>query len=78
MGKVSVRWQAVQQQYFEWRKRRNTGKAWVRALIQKVLEITWDMWDHRNDVRWKRKIEYLNGSITEEFKFGMDAKIIIG
>jgi hypothetical protein len=36
MGKLSIRWQGVQQQYFTWLKRRNTGKAWVKALIQKV------------------------------------------
>jgi hypothetical protein len=43
LGKVSVRWQAVQQKYFEWLKRRNTGKTWVQALIQKVWQILWSM-----------------------------------
>ena len=80
MGKVSVRWQAVQQQYFDWLKRRNTGKAWVKSLIRKVWEITWDMWDHRNDVRLKtlspvhrREIEFLNEWNTAEFALGTDS-----
>jgi hypothetical protein len=51
MRKVSIHWKDVQQQYFAWLKRRNTGKAWVKALIRKVWEISWDMWDHRNEIR---------------------------
>jgi hypothetical protein len=77
MGKVSVRWQDVQQQYYLWLKRRNTGKAWVTALIRKVWEISWTMWDHRNDVRTstlsptnKKAIEDLNRRITAEFSHG--------
>jgi hypothetical protein len=79
MGKVSVRWQEVQQKYYEWLKRRNTGKAWVKALIQKVWEISWSMWDHRNDVRLntvspadRRRISDLNHKITAEFEHGTD------
>jgi hypothetical protein len=72
-----VRWQDVQQQYYLWLKRRNTGKAWVTALIRKVWEISWTMWDHRNDVRTstlsptnKKAIEDLNRRITAEFSHG--------
>ena len=79
MGKVSVRWQAVQQKYYEWLKRRNTGKAWVKALIQKVWQVSWSMWDHRNDVRLntispsdRRVIEDFNHQIREEFLIGID------
>jgi hypothetical protein len=78
MGKVSSRWQDVQQKYFEWLKRRNTGRAWVKALIQKVWEISWDLWDHRNEVRLsslsptnQRLIEDLNAQITAEFASGI-------
>jgi hypothetical protein len=67
----------VQQQYYVWLKCRNTGKAWVKALIQKVWEITWDMWDHRNKVQTKslsptsrRIIEALNAQIWDEFSQG--------
>jgi hypothetical protein len=77
MGKVSLRWQDVQQKYYEWLKRRNTGKAWVKALLQKVWEISWSMWDHRNNVRLnttspadRRKIEDLSQTITAEFDHG--------
>ena len=79
MGKVSVRWQAVQHKYFEWLKRRNTGKAWVQALIQKIWEISWSMWDNRNDIRLNtitpancQAIADLNHQIRAEFDLGTD------
>ncbi len=51
MGCISLHWKAVQQRYYEWLGNRNTGKKWATALIQKVWDVSWDMWDHRNDVR---------------------------
>jgi hypothetical protein len=64
MGRISLQWKEVQQRYYEWLGRRNTGKKWATALIQKVWEVSWDMWDHRNDVRLNtltpaKKAEYL-------------------
>jgi hypothetical protein len=77
MGRISVRWQHVQQQYFEWLKRRNTGKAWATALLKKVWEVSWDLWDHRNEVRLstlsptnRKIIEDLNAQISVEFATG--------
>jgi hypothetical protein len=53
MGRMSLQWKAVQQRYYEWLGKRNTGKKWAMALIQKVWDVSWDMWDHRNNVRLK-------------------------
>jgi hypothetical protein len=53
------------------------GKAWLQALIKKVWEVSWDMWDHRNEVRtttitpatmWET--ENLNKQIIEQFEEG--------
>jgi hypothetical protein len=77
-GKVSIRWQHVQQQYFNWLKRRNTGEAWVTALIKKLWEVSWDLWDHRNEVRLNtlspinhRILEDLNAQISAKFNTGI-------
>ena len=77
MGRPSRRWRDVQQRYLEGLKRINTGKSWVQALIKKVWEVSWDMWDHRNKVRVNtvtradlREIEHLNDQITEHFSEG--------
>jgi hypothetical protein len=76
MGRPSVRWRDVQHQYYEWLQRRNTGKAWLQALVKKVWEVSWDMWDHRNEVRTTtitpagRETENLNEQIIEQFEEG--------
>jgi hypothetical protein len=39
---------AKQQQYYNWIKRRTTGKRWLTTLIKKLWEISWNMWEQRN------------------------------
>jgi hypothetical protein len=41
------KWAEIQQSYFEWIGRRNTGERWLSRLIQKMWEISWDMWRQR-------------------------------
>jgi hypothetical protein len=41
-------WAAKQQEYYNWIKRRNTGKCWITILIKKLWEISWNMWEQRN------------------------------
>ena len=38
MGRISIEWKAVQQQYYDWLGKCNTGRKWVVALIKKVFE----------------------------------------
>jgi hypothetical protein len=79
MGRISLQWKEVQQRYYEWLGRRNTGKKWATALIQKVWEVSWDMWDHRNDVRLntltpakKRRILALDALVRDEYVRGTE------
>ena len=79
MGRPSARWSEVQQRYYEWLQRKNTGKAWTQALIKKVWAVSWDMWDHRNKVRTSsitpaklRAIEALNHQIELQFDLGTE------
>ena len=67
-------WAETQQRYFEWLGSRKTGKRWMAALISKLWDIAWDMWDHRNDVvhrtgNDKDSIK-LNKEIREELRTG--------
>ena len=77
MGRPSNRWRDVQHRYYEWLKRRNTEKAWLQAVIKKVWEVSWDMWDHRNQVRlgtitpaMRREADIINAQITHQFEEG--------
>ena len=40
----------VQDEYYIWLDRRNTGRRWAELLIVKLIDIAWDMWEHRNHV----------------------------
>jgi hypothetical protein len=47
-GGVLLSWAAKQQDYYDWLKKKNTGKRWVTTLIKKLWEISWGLWEHRN------------------------------
>jgi len=77
MGRVSNLWAEVQDQYYKWLKKRNTGKKWLAALIAKAWEITWSMWDDRNDVKHKgmtlekkRRHQELDVSMRRHYELG--------
>ena len=50
-GCVSKHWKEVQDEYYIWLDRRNTGRRWAELLIVKLIDVAWDMWEHRNHVR---------------------------
>jgi hypothetical protein len=82
MGRISIEWKSVQQQYYDWLGKRNTGRKWAVALIQKVFEVSWDMWDHRNDVRLNtvtpakaRRLLVLNSLVLDEYARGSTGMI---
>jgi hypothetical protein len=49
-GWLSTSWEALQQQFNTVTKSNRTGKRWVSALIQKIWDIAWDLWEHRNGI----------------------------
>ena len=75
-GLVTKRWSEVQQRFYEWIGVRRTGKRWLTSVIQKLWDVAWDMWDHRNKVlhecdtgleRSQRRAD-----ITAQFQMGPD------
>ena len=74
---MSNHWQGVQQKYYEWISRRNTGRQWVQQLILQLFNVSWDLWEHRNGIRHNtptaanlRELALLNGRIQQEFDTG--------
>ncbi len=47
-GVISRQWRETQAGYWKTYKSRKLNKRWTTALIQKLLQIAWDMWQHRN------------------------------
>jgi hypothetical protein len=50
-GCIAEEWAGVQHAHFLWLGRRNTGKQWATALVVKLWEIAWDIWDHQNQIK---------------------------
>ena len=73
-GTPVVGWAEVQQRYLEWRKKRRTGKQWLSAVIQKMWDVAWDLWDHRNGILHNKEVniaeQQQNREVEEEFDLG--------
>jgi hypothetical protein len=49
-GFWSIHWESIQSAYLLSIKSKITIKRWITALIRKLWDIAWDMWDHRNQL----------------------------
>ena len=43
-------WVEVQDIYYRFLGKRNSGRRWLALLIAKVWEVSWDLWEHRNGI----------------------------
>jgi hypothetical protein len=51
LGRMSAKWMDAQQKYIESLDKRTTGRRWTIAIISKLWDISWDMWQHRNHIK---------------------------
>jgi hypothetical protein len=49
-GRIAKSWTPLQSTDFAGQQLRNTGKSWAAALTLAIWELSWQMWDHRNDI----------------------------
>jgi hypothetical protein len=81
-GCIVVEWSGVQEAHFLWLVRRNnTGKRWATALVVKLLEITWDLWDHHNQIKFNLEMaqdlarrDSIILSVRSEYAFGRSGR----
>jgi hypothetical protein len=75
-GILHVSWRQTQQEYFARIGSARSPKRWTVALIQKLWDIAWDMWEHRNGILHDKDqsiiLTALNNDIRDEFKRGYD------
>jgi hypothetical protein len=51
LGRFGRKWSDAQQRYIDSLQKKNTGRRWTIALIQKAIDVAWDMWEQRNDIK---------------------------
>ena len=49
-GKGGTPFEKLQQKHFTDKDSKQTGKRWTTEIIKKLIQVAWDMWDHRNDI----------------------------
>jgi hypothetical protein len=73
-GRPALQAGEVQHRYYEFLDSRRTGLRWLTALIQKLWDVAWDMWDHRNRVLHDQEHSVARDlqiqQITDEFATG--------
>jgi hypothetical protein len=77
LGRLSTKWMDAQQKYLESLGKRTTGRRWTIAIISKLWDIAWDMWQHRNHIkhntlhpRKQLEMEFLGQQVRELYAQG--------
>ena len=78
MGRMSKNWATAQTSYLRSIGRsRSSGTLWLRQLIQRVWDITWQLWEHRNNIlhnsmtpRKQAELDNLRDQARREFAKG--------
>jgi hypothetical protein len=58
-GWISFEWAAKQEEYYKFLGSRRTGRRWVIALIKKLWQIAWDLWQHCNSMLYEQENDVL-------------------
>jgi hypothetical protein len=73
----------MQQQYYDLARSRRTGKRWAIALIEKMWDIAWDLWEHRNVILHEQdntitvaRIWQLDRGVSNTFKSLLDSLLL--
>ena len=74
LGFWALHWQSVQQEYLLSIGSKVSIRRWLSAVIQKLWDIAWDLWSHRNvylhDADRGRMILQLNNEVSEWYSRG--------
>jgi hypothetical protein len=74
-GIPSKHWQETQQVYFSRIGSARSPKRWTIAMIQKMWEVAWNMWEHHNGILHNKEqsiiLQQLHNNIRVEFEKGM-------
>jgi hypothetical protein len=67
-GRVHKQWRQHMTRYYKEAGERRTGKRWTSALIRKMWDIAWDLWEHRNGILHDKHHGYKNLTLVNKIK----------
>jgi hypothetical protein len=65
-GRHHKQWQTLQEQYYSKHSISKSGKRWSRAIIIKLWDIAWDLWEHRNGIAHGKESILLSTDINKK------------
>ena len=77
-GRISKKFEEFQQRHYLANNNQRSGFRWTVELIKKLMDVAWDMWDHRNGIlhkdtdghRHAEQVMAANVSIHQEMETG--------
>ena len=78
LGRISNQMTDMQDRKYKWLRSRRSGFRWTVAIVKKLQDVAWDMWDHRNGIlhgdpdchHRKGELEEANANIQREWQRG--------
>jgi hypothetical protein len=61
-------WRQAQDKYIARQRSRYTSKRWLIAVIKKLWEIAWDLWDKRNRIMHDKELEQQHGKLRHDIR----------
>jgi hypothetical protein len=83
LGRVVRSFAETQQEHLQSIFKKRTGLRWVQALINKLWDVSWDMWAHRNGIKHntvthaeQRNLDMTQALLNEQAKKGTRGLLI--
>ena len=77
MGILANKWAEIQNLHLQPLGEKNSGKIWISLLIRKLWDVTWELWNLRNQTLYATYvtskleiIELVNKRVTHHLKKG--------
>ena len=77
LGRVSSKFATVQQAYYLSGQSKRGGRTWLSALMRETIDISFDMWEHRNNIlhntmtpRAQAELALLHQRVLDEYAKG--------
>lgn len=71
-GWLTKEWRTRQAQFQLAHQQRSSVQRWVSALIFKLWEVAWDLWEHRNGVEHAHDQEILHIQLNSKIDYEIE------
>ena len=67
-GFPANKWSVIQAEHYLRIRSRRSSRRWIAALVKKLAEVVWQMWDHRNTVNNEKETATLSIEVNRKIR----------